>query len=263
LAGLSALQIPPVDMGREHLFWLRIMRDHAQFQLDTLAYREIVLIDEAQRFYQHFDRLLQKAQAAATAGGGPIDQLNREAAQATIQFRAFKLRLIDLQLACRVTLNLPPVIILHMAREAKEYLRVLGALPDGPPNSNNQACYLLHEHLLWLPDNADHAALLRATLDSGEAMLDQSFTQYKNAFDALYLKALEINGLLKEDPRLVPALIYLTRQSAEGTQKFRRFLEEYRDLRSSCQALATAPPLLPDHMAREAAYYLEKLGAAP
>ncbi|MEW6426102.1 MAG: DUF2935 domain-containing protein [Bacillota bacterium] len=80
--------------------------------------------------------------------------------------------------------------------------------------------------------------------------------------NALHIKAIEINDLLREDPRLVPALVYLTRQSAETTQKFRRLLEEYRDLRSSCLALATAPPLLPDHTAREAAYYLEKLGAA-
>ncbi|MEW6274213.1 MAG: DUF2935 domain-containing protein [Bacillota bacterium] len=80
--------------------------------------------------------------------------------------------------------------------------------------------------------------------------------------NALHIKAIEINGTLRENPCLAPALAYLTRQSAGKVQQFRRFLEEFCDLRSSCLALATAPPLLPDHMAREAAYYLEKLGVA-
>lgn len=141
---------PSLDMKRENLFWLRIFRDHTQFMLQTLVPQEAALIAQTQRFYQIFDELLQKA-------GQDISQ---QAAQAVMEFRNFQLSVIDLQLAGQVPINLPPGALNEMLDEADEYLRILGVLPM--PTPVNEAAHLIHQHLLWLPNNAAHAALARS-----------------------------------------------------------------------------------------------------
>lgn len=241
---------PPMDPIRENQFWLRVFRDHSQFILETLVPRETALISQAQKYYQIFDQLLQKACTGA--------DLREDAGQAVMQFRCFKLGIIDLQLAGQVPINLPPGAINEMLDEADEYLRLLGVLPK--PGPVNEAAYLIHQHLLWLPNNAAHAALVRSQLDPGEHNLFKINDRFYKLFHMQEDKVMELKGLMRDNPRMVPSLLYTTRESAIITQEFLQSQENYRELRATAQVLAISPPLLADHFALEAAYYLEKIG---
>ena len=237
-----------LDIRRENQFWLRIFRDHSQFMLETLVPRETALIAQTQRFYQIFDQLLQQA-------GQDIRQ---QAAQAIMEFRCFQLSVIDLQLAGQIPINLPLGALNEMLCEADEYLRILGVLPMSAPM--NEAAHLIHQHLLWLPNNAAHAALVRSQLDPGEAHLFKIYNHYNKLFHQLEDKVMELKGLMRDNPRMVPSLIYTTQESARLTQEFLRSQENYREMRTTAQVLAISPPLLADHFVREASYYLEKIG---
>lgn len=239
---------PALDTGRENQFWLRIFRDHSQFMLETLVPRETVLISQTERFYQVFNHLLQQAD----------EDIREEAAQAVMQFRSFQLNLIDMQLAGQIPVNLPPGALNEMVDEADEYLRILNVLPMPAPM--NDAAYLLHQHLLWLPNNAAHAALVRSQLDPSEAELIKLYDHYHKLFRKLEDKVMELKGLMRDNPRMVPSLNYTTQESANLTQEFLNSQENYREQRTTAQVLAISPPLLADHFIREAMYYLEKIG---
>jgi hypothetical protein len=244
-------RMPAQDMARENLFWLRIFRDHSQFLMDTLTPSQTAQIGGAQQFYQIFDRLLEMGRE--TSG-----QFLQEVAQAVLQFRSYKLGIVNLQLAGKVPINLPPGALNEMLDEDDEYLRMLNVIPQKPPM--NEAAYLIQQHLLWLPNNAAHAALIQAQLDPGEATLISLYHRYFKQFNNLTLKVMELKGLLRDNPRMVPPLIFTTRESASLTRDFMHSLESYIEMRNSGQVLAISPPLLADHLAREAAYYLEKIG---
>lgn len=240
----------PMDMMRENQFWFRIFRDHSQFMIETLVPRETNLIMQAQQYYQVFDQLLQRANA-----GGEVD---REAAQAVMQFRCIQLNIADLQLAGGIPINLPPGAINEMLDEADEYLRILGVIPT--PRPMNEAARLIHQHLLWLPNNAAHAALVRSQLDPGEAVLFKLNNHYFKLFHELHAKVMELKGLMRDEPKMVPSLVYTNREAACLTQEFLQSQENYRELRAGAQVLAISPPLLADHFVREADYYLQNIG---
>ncbi|HYH01940.1 MAG TPA: DUF2935 domain-containing protein [Bacillota bacterium] len=237
-----------VDLSRENRFWLQIFRDHSQFMLETLVPRETALISQAQQFYQRFDQLLQQADQA----------IHQQAAQTVMDFRCYQLSVVDLQLAGQVPINLPPGALNEMLDEADEYLRILGVLPVPAPV--NEAAYLIQQHLLWLPNNAAHAALVRSQLDPGETNLFKMHNHYVKLFQQLANKVLELKGLMRDNPRMVPSLVYTTCEVARLTKEFIKTQENYREWRTTAQVLAISPPLLADHFIREAMYYLQNIG---
>ena len=249
----SAYSLPPLDMARENCFWLRIFRDHSQFIMDTLAPGQTSLIAQAQQFYQIFNQLLGRAQESTGA-------FLQEAGRAATDFRCYQLNIVNLQLAGQNPINLPPGALNEMLDEIDEYLRLIKVAPGIAPM--NEAAALIHQHLLWLPNNAAHAALLRAQLDPGEATFFEVFNRYFKLFSKMASKVMELQGLMRDNPRLVPSLLYTTAESAGLTRDFRGVLQNYRMLRASAPALGISPPLLMDHLEREAAYYLEKIGYA-
>jgi hypothetical protein len=247
----KTFRIPPGDIIRESLFWLRIFRDHTQFLADTLAPSQTGLISQNQQFYKAFDRFLGIKREM-------MGSCLQEAAQAVMQFRTFKLGIVNLQLAGQVPINLPPGAFNEMLDEDDEFLRIMNMVPQ--KQAMNEAAFLIHQHMLWLPNNGAHAALIKAQLDPGEGELIGIYSHFGKQFHQLYLKVLEIKGLLRDNIRLVPALVFTTREIATLTEEFRRSLESYIEERSTAQVLGISPPLLADHMAREATYYLEKIG---
>jgi Protein of unknown function (DUF2935). len=244
-------RIPPRDMVRENSFWLRIFRDHAQFFMDTLVPGQTALIAQSQQFYRVFDQLLGLKRDDA-------EMYLQDAAQAVMQFRAFKLNMVNMQLTGQIPVNLPPGALNEMLDEDDEYLRILNVVPHKQPM--NEAAFLLHQHSLWLPNNAAHAALIQAQLDPGEGTLTAIYRRYGRQFQQLTLKVMEMKGLMRDNPRMTPSLVFTTREIATLTQEFRRSLESYIEQRTTAQVLAISPPLLADHLAREATYYLDKIG---
>jgi hypothetical protein len=236
----------PYDLTRENAFWLRLFKDHSQFIMGTLVPGEVAFMTQAQQFMNIFDTLLVQNEAGCLK---PEDAM-----QAVCQFRNYKQGIANMLLIGQVVINLPPGALKEMLDEVDAYLAILcGTQPM------NEAEFLLHQHRLWLPNMAAHAALAASQLDPSETIFFNRFEHFHMTFHELQLKAEELMHLLKNCPSMVPPLAYLTKQSTDLTREFYAWLEQYKSLRSTGQVMAITPPLLIDHFMREAAYYLEKI----
>lgn len=247
---LVTYSIPLLNLAYENLFWLRIFRDHCQFIMETLTPGQTGLITNIRQFNQIFNQLLEVANDTSIS-------FLQEVAGVVAQFRCYKLSILDLQLGGENPINLPLGALNEMLDEDDEYLRILKVIPREQPL--NEATFLIQQHLLWLPNQAAHAALIRAQLDPAESTLFEIYNRYQTLFEKLTGKVMELKGVMRDRPRLAASLIYTTRESAGLTAEFRQSVENYRDLRATTQVLATSPSLLADHLSREAGYYLGKI----
>lgn len=83
-----------------------------------------------------------------------------------------------------------------------------------------------------------HAALSRSQVDPGEAILFKTFDHYYKLFRKLEAKVMELQGLMRDNPRMVPSLIYTTKESAGFTREFLQSQKNYKKLRETAQVLA-------------------------
>jgi hypothetical protein len=238
----------------EHRFWLQILGDHARFMLDTLAAKELKALQQAERFKDVFDQLLELARQDVQ--DTELARLNQSAYEQALQFRAFKLHLLQLNVMGELSIGLSPTFINHMVNELEEYLRVLDSLVLGkkPPSFS-----ALHHHLLWLSDAYGHAFSIAAELDLVEQRLIAQSQQFARHFQEFYIKAVEMVGYTRARLHQFPALSRFNRQVEMELALFRHFLREIEEMELDAEALGTLSPLIPDHMAREECYYLSKL----
>ncbi|HLN64776.1 MAG TPA: DUF2935 domain-containing protein [Symbiobacteriaceae bacterium] len=274
---------------RENWFWASVFRDHAAFIFDNTAPDQDDVFRWARSFRDQFEKLLQQAMSEAQAVGitGPAGSyavagrppepplaslegrglldLEGQAGQTTKQLlenltglKRFKEELIQRKLDCKVKLGLGPTLLQHMVNELEEAQRTLGrvgALAQLPPPMQ-----ALHHHLVWLPDAAGHAGVIHSGLDAPEAKLLEASQDFKEIFNGMHLKALELYTMLKVAPRMVGALRRLNRDSMAHIGLFRAFLTELREHLEDCEILTTnLAPALADHMLREELYYTEKI----
>lgn len=241
----------PLDPGREYQFWTSVLADHARFILDTLQPREERLVQQAGQYHQIFRQLQEAGRGRLTAA--ELGAAGR-AAQSLI---GFKQHLLDQSLESWVGINMAPNLLNHMIQEGEQFLKVLLWLGEGetPP----LAIFTLDEHNLWLSDAAGHAAALGAELDPTEQELRREAQRFEDLFRGLHSRAWELWRMLERNPRMVPALRTLNQVAAQHIDLFRRWLEEMAEHLAEARILATAEPLLAEHMVREELYYLEKL----
>ncbi len=148
-----------------------------------------------------------------------------------------------------------------MIIEADEANRVLESLGQG--EATDPAILSLHHHLIWLPDASGHAAALHSNTGPTQKELLETTEQFKQIFDGMHLRALELLAMLRVAPRMVSALRRLNRDSMAQIATFRAFLAELRDDLENCEILGTLVPLFADHMLREELYYTEKMMQLP
>ncbi|MDB5083916.1 MAG: hypothetical protein JWN30_802 [Bacilli bacterium] len=237
----------------EHPFWLAVLRDHAQFIRDSFAPKEQTYIAHSQYFLDSYQRFLQELPARVA---DPVQSTAAYRA-ATVQLIQWKQNLLEEQMQGKVTLHLPPTFIDHMAREATEYVTVIDRLSAGRPLSG--AALAIHSHLLWLPDAMGHAGGIRANLDLQEIREFDRANQWVSQFQTLYVEALEIASKFRRGPVMIPSFQRFTRLSAEKITLFWHYLVELKELVEEAAILSTLHPLMPDHMARESAYYCHKI----
>ncbi|MDF2716933.1 MAG: hypothetical protein K0R28_3858 [Paenibacillus sp.] len=239
----------------EHRFWLQILGDHGRFIYNTLSPKETSDIQAAQQFIQSFDRLLE--QARNTGSEADITDLNRQAYSLTVQFRSFKLNLLQRLLLGKVTIGLPPTFINHMVNELEEYFRILTELVAGKPVPQFSA---LHHDFLWLPDAAGHAASIAGDLDPVEKRLIEKSQLFEKHFQQFYLKSIEMAGYMRTKlGDFLPAFRKFHLDIDIEMKLFTAFLRELEEMELSAEVLDRISPLIPDHMMREECYYLTKL----
>lgn len=250
LGGIEMDQVFERSARFEHRFWLQILGDHSRFIFEALAPIQKVEIEQAAKFINIFDTLLEQAKSS------PLTQLNVQVEPEVLKLREFKLELIRKHLVGKIKIHLSPTFINHMVNELEEYLRILKHLKEGkmPP-----VYHELHHHLLWLLDAAGHSDAIYSNLDGVEKKLREKSKTFKKDFEGFYLKAVELAGYLRTNLTAFPALTKMTNDAQLEIKLFQNFLTELEELELSNQALGTFAPLMADHMYREECYYLMKL----
>jgi hypothetical protein len=229
------------------------MGDHSRFIFFSLAPTETEYILLAQEFILLFDKLLEESHHPLSEEA--LLQLNKNAFEATYRLREFKLELLSMSLDSDLKTQLSSSFINDMVNELDEYLFVLSNAKNDFPALSHP----IHQHMLWLSDAVGHAASIEAELDFVEADLIDQACRFRIQFQALYLKALIMNGYLRTELESFPSLIRLNDQASTAIQNFTEYLDTLRDKRMDRKVLGTLMPLMADHMSREECYYLWKL----
>lgn len=237
----------------EHQFWLQILGDHSRFIFDSLSPKERPFIEDAKRFIDIFDELLEVSRDFNSEDN--LSTLNRNAYESAVRLRQFKLNIIDKQITDKINISLPPTFINHMVNEVEEYLfNLVNLMGNNAPASGP-----IHLHLLWLPDGAGHASAISSNLDSTEKDIIKLGKEYSKEFNSLYLKTIEYNGYTRTGVCNFDALKSLNVHASRVMTKFKDLLRELQEAISDKKVLGTITPLMLDHMFREECYYLTKL----
>lgn len=240
----------------ELAFWLRIMKEHAFFlELGLPSSREN-LVRQAERFVLTFADL--QVQAERNLSPQQLQELILEARTATSRLVNFKHEILNLLINCQLRLGLYPLLVNHITREAVMFLELLEEWEEEEFETE-----LLEETIeleeFWSRIMTDHAKFIEHLLDPSQRSLIHTAHHFSERFDALYRQALDYHSMLEAEPLHFPALNSFTTELMEETQQIATFKRTGRDLLLNCQALATATPLLMDHVMREAEHFLGDL----
>ncbi|MCX7922013.1 MAG: DUF2935 domain-containing protein [Clostridia bacterium] len=242
-----------IDLREDLLFWTGIMRDHAMFQLSTLAPKETMYIQHATYYRDFFQRMMCELERTCD-----WRVLQPTLLQGLICFIEFKKTLLRGLLTCCLQINLSPSLINHQINEAMEFEALL-TTPVVP--CVNKGAALAEYTKIWLTDSIGHAASIPAFLDPSEALLAEEAEKFKMKFDKLFIKASELQLMLDRTGLQDGTLELLAEETIEWMSKFICYLEKLKELRAKCKALAigTMLPLIPDHFIREHRYFIRKL----
>jgi len=242
----------------EHRFWLTVLRDHMEFIKGGLAPKEAPLVEQATTFQREAVLRLQRVEELA--GESEVRGFTMDTADFNSRLIQFKQMILDRQLACRIDINLHPSLIDHMVREAQEYAVVMQMLLRGERLKG--AALAIHEANLWITDASGHAAVIRSNIDPQEQDIFDSAHHWKIQFDHLTIQLSELQTKLRSQVRWVPSLERLMELSGSNMAMFRQYLTHLEETLEQCRALGILKPLMMDHMAREATYFLDKLERA-
>lgn len=234
-------------------FWLRIMREHALFISIGLPCDQTVLIREAQRFIAVFARLQEEA--AGRIGEAMLPDFLRRVRAAVEELWAFKRRILHLMLICEIVGGANyPLLIDHISREAAYFIKVLNKSIEGetgllPIDS------IVQENVFWLRIMLEHIKFVRGLLDPSERGLIAAAAEFNNEFGRLLAQARDLESMLW-DFRPVNDLRRFQNEVEAATVRLRNFKAELFRLLEECAALSLIPPLLADHVRREADHFL-------
>ncbi len=244
----------PLNM-HEIMFWLRIMKEHSLFIKLGLPCDQACLIKEAQQFYNVFEDL--EARSAQVGCNEDLQCFVDAVATAVKHLFCFKRNLLHLLIECKIRGGANyPLLIDHISREAAYFLKLLAKIRDGEMRYPVDA--IVSENVFWLRIMGDHLKFIRGLLDPSEReTLDTSNTM-SDKFDQLQLHARDFDSILWHF-RPTNDFIKFEKEVAESTERLLSFKETAEELIKQCAVLSLIPPLLADHVRREAEHFLEIL----
>ncbi|HHT38675.1 MAG TPA: DUF2935 domain-containing protein [Mollicutes bacterium] len=232
-------------------FWSGIMRDHEEFLTLSLSVNEMELIETANFFKEEFTKIHNLSNNNITG-----DFIN-EVMSLLVNFIEFKRYIIQKLLMCAINISLPPSFINHMINEAQEFYETLESIRR--PKAVNTVEENIKLHKVWLPDSSGHATSLLMFIDAVEAFDREEARRFACDFNKLFIKANELGIMIDRTNMSNGALKYLNEQSKNKISDFIYFLSRIKELRIQCKLLGNLMPLIPDHMIREAQYYLSSI----
>jgi hypothetical protein len=191
-------------------------------------------------------RELQLKGGASPVQENQIKRLNREALTLLNGLIAFKRKVLDAVLSCRIFTVNYPMLIEHILHEAEEYRRHIESLEHGKDIDKD----LKQTTLFWNQIMLEHALFIRGSLDPSESKLIQTANHFAH----------EYHDLLKETQRATDAMIEsIAGASLKETMKYKEFKQAGTQGITECKIRSIILPLLADHVLREANHYIRLL----
>ncbi|MBE1302698.1 DUF2935 domain-containing protein [Clostridium botulinum] len=179
-----------------------------------------------------------------------VTELNQRAMFAAKQIASFKSKLLKDVLSCKVFTTNYPLLIDHILREARFYLRMLTMLQNRQEINMTQE--VVDQETFWNRIMAEHAKFIRGLLDPTEVKLFNTANDYGKKFDELTIESQN----LAESLGLLPNV---TEKSLKATVGIRDFKKQGTEGLINCDIKSIAYPLLGDHVVREANHYIRLL----
>lgn len=236
-------------------FWLRIMKEHSLFIKLGLPCDQTALIEEAQRFYDCFAEL--EKQACQVQCDDHFRSFVKQVLTAVKNIFSFKRHLLHLLIECKIRGGSNyPLLIDHISREALYFYKILEKIRNGEMRYPVDA--IVSENVFWLRIMADHLKFIRGLLDPSEREFIDKTNVLSNKFDQLQLHARDFDSMLWHF-RPTPDFIRFEKEVTDATIRLRDFKAAAEELIKQCAVLSLIPPLLADHVRREAEHFLEVL----
>lgn len=255
---LCEITLMPVARAERNLpYWLRIMMEHAIFIEAGLPCAREDLRAQAVQYQMVFANLLEQSQGMRAMDPAQMGAFIESVRNAVASFLAYKRGLIALALKCQVGGYNYPLLLDHIAREATLFLHILETM------ETSAACpflLALTEESFWLRIMTDHAKFILSLLDQSERGFIQEAARFSETFDRLLRQAQDYRSMLQANPDQFPVVSRFTDEVITQTTGIRDFKRTAHQLLLECRILSVLPPLLADHVAREAEHFLEVLG---
>ncbi len=162
----------------------------------------------------------------------------------------FKETVLANVLSCKMFTTNYPLLIDHIMREARLYLRTVQRIQKR--ESMNFEKEALEQEVFWNRIMAEHSKFIRGLLDPTENDLINTANDFGNEFDKLTMEA-----KAAMDMTLPPEKV--TEDSLNATVRIRDFKAQGTQGLLSCQIRSIIIPLLGDHVLREANHFLRLL----
>jgi hypothetical protein len=244
----------PLNM-HEIRFWLRIMKEHSLFIKLGLPCDQTELISEAEQFYRVFADLEKRA--CQIECDSDFKRFVDTVMAAVKNIFCYKRNLLHLLIECRIRGGGNyPLLIDHVSREALYFFKILQKSKDGEMRYPVDS--IVSENVFWIRIMADHLKFIRGLLDPSERELVDTSNSLSNKFDQLQLHARDFDSMLWHF-RVNNDFMRFQKDVTAATMQVRDFKATAEELIKQCAALSLIPPLLADHVRREAEHFLEVL----
>lgn len=177
-----------------------------------------------------------------------VDNINTRAINLVMEVIKYKEKVLTQLLNCEIYANLYSLLVDHILREAKFYLKALEDIQKRVKPANG----ILEQEIFWDTIMKEHALFIRGLLDPTEIDLFNTANSFGLKFDELIEKTKEAKeGDIPE----------ITEETIETTTEIRDFKTTGTEGLLDCKIKAMAYPLLGDHILREANRYIRVLNA--
>lgn len=204
-----------------------------------LTHRELEIREEKKS--RHIEELRQE-----------ITELNGKAAALAKGAISFKATLLQNIKACKAFSYTYPSMLEHIIEEEEYYVALLQKLEKR--DTVDSAREIIAEEINWNHLMKEHSEFIRGYLDPKEEKLFRKADSFAGEFAILVGEA----EMTRDKPGMLPEV---TRKSLKKVEELRSFKEQGTMGLLKCEIEALIPPLLSDHVLREANHYIRLLKA--
>jgi predicted heme/steroid binding protein len=181
-----------------------------------------------------------------------VSKINQEALALMNAVLALKKTLLNNVLTCKAFSYSYPLMIDHVIREGLLYVMLLKRLESKEKIERSRE--LIELELNWNRIMGEHSKFIRGYLDPSEEKLFETANSFAKEFDNLMEKTMAL-------PKHPSQLPQVTRESSNRVTSLRAFKIQGLKGILACKVKSVIPPLLADHVTREANHYLRLLGS--